>query len=91
MSYEGLDELLCETGHYTTAENHGIAAWPKTCPVCDQRWKFTRATDLTNGSGKLSDLRSLKRGLIVREARNEPGQEPTYYLPSSEKGQWTRV
>ena len=63
MSYEGLDELVCATGHYHSYDNLGVAIWPEKCPTCNSKWSKHHVVNLTNG--RTSETKFLKDRLEV--------------------------
>jgi len=51
MGYEGYEQLLCENGHYSTADAYeSIDQKTWQCEVCGARLAWWNAVDETNGS-----------------------------------------
>ena len=50
MSWEGYDQLICEKGHYWTADLSGLENCICSCPICGSDPVWFNAVDFTNGS-----------------------------------------
>lgn len=85
MSYEGYDQLLCENGHYFTADTYEDTdheTW--RCEICGAQLAWWNAVDVTNGSFDVNPYtkEEVRIDGYVELEIDKPAQEETYKIPS---------